>query len=83
MSHIATSKQKIIIISKIRKNCPLKSSYVASRVIDHLPYAELPSGVVGGYILKAKGKTFGMCHLNYLQEAEQRHAKTHTSVSVI
>ena len=27
-SHIATTKQKIII-SKIRKNCPLKSSYVA------------------------------------------------------
>ena len=30
-SQIATTKQKIII-SKIRKNCPLKSSYVAARV---------------------------------------------------
>ena len=29
-SHIATTKQKIII-SKIRKNYPLKSSYVAPR----------------------------------------------------
>ena len=29
-SHIATTKRKIII-SKIQKNCPLKSSYVAPR----------------------------------------------------
>ena len=31
-SHIATTMQKMII-TKIRKNCPLKSSYVAPRVI--------------------------------------------------
>ena len=29
------------------------------------------------FLIKLKGKTFGMDHLNYnLQEAEQRHAKT-------
>ena len=31
-SHIATTMQIIIIIPKIRKNCPLKSSYVAPSV---------------------------------------------------
>ena len=34
-SHIATTKQKIII-SNIRKNCPLKSSYVAPHDVEQL-----------------------------------------------
>ena len=31
----------------------------------------------------SKRETFGMGHLNYLQEAEQRHAKTHTPEPII
>ena len=36
----------------------------------------------GGWLnfeFSKRGKTFGMGHYNYLQEAKQRHAKTHTS----
>ena len=45
-SHIATTKQKIII-SKIRKKCPLKSSYVAPRV---LALVDMTAGTINSVV---------------------------------
>ena len=63
-SHIAITKQKIII-SKIRKNCPLKSSYVAPRAILKLGIRGLRStnGLAMSYFTATK-HLFTYMHLN-------------------